>query len=94
MLMNLEIFKVSPTQSVDNYGYEISAGVNGGPRSWVCALATLRLTPHQHQKKFGPHVAAKSPSNISPKPLKGPTQSFRTLGQLLKIPPFVWPNIA
>ena len=28
----------------------ISAGADGGTRSWVCARLTLRSGPHQHQK--------------------------------------------
>jgi hypothetical protein len=34
-----------------------------------------------------PHVSAKSPSNISPKPLRSHIQRFETVEQLFKIPP-------
>ena len=60
----------------------------------VCARLTVGSSPHQQERKFsGAHVCRVTFKHL-PKPLRSHTRSFRTLGQLLKIPPFVRPNIA
>ena len=66
---------------------------NGGPRSRVCARATLRTAPHRHQPKFvGAHVCKKPKiqppiffftSNLIPIFELNPMQNLRTLGQPL-----------
>ena len=64
-----------------------SAGTNGGPRSRVCAHLTIRKAPHRHQRKFfGARVSFKHLHQTH----RSHTQSFGTLEQILKYPPFVW----
>ena len=48
----------------------------------------------QHKRKFSVAHVCKITFKHLPQPLKSHTGSFRTLGQLLKIPLFVCPNIA
>ena len=58
------------------------------------AHQTLLSAPYQLGQKFsGAHVCT-VPFKHLPQPLKSHNRSFGTLEQLLKIPPFVHPNIA
>ena len=60
----------------------------------VCARLTVRSSPHQHERKFyGAHVCRVTFKHL-PQSLRSYIPSFRTLGKLLKIHPFVRPNIA
>ena len=54
----------------------------------VCARLTVRVSPHQHEWKFfAAHVCRVTFKHL-PQPLRSYIRSFRTLGQLLKTPPF------
>ena len=65
---------------------KISAHADGGPRSRICARETLRSAPHQHERKFSPHVSAESPSNISPnwEPISKVSEDFKKSKQKSK----------
>jgi hypothetical protein len=71
-----------------------SAGADGVPRSLVCTRLTLHSAPHQHQRKyFGAHDCKVVFKHLH-QPLRSHTPIFKTLGQLLEIPPFFRPNEA
>jgi hypothetical protein len=50
------------------YSKVISASSDGGPRSKVCTLETLRSAPIDASRNFTAHMSAESPSNISTNP--------------------------
>ena len=41
-----------PSQAPEKFKLKISAHVDGGPRSRVCARETLRSAPHRRERKF------------------------------------------
>ena len=62
---------------------DISAHVDGGPCTRICACKTLRSAPHRHKRKFsGTHFCKVTLKHL-PQPLRTHIQSFRTLRQLL-----------
>ena len=65
----------------------VSAHADGGPLSWVCTRWTLRSAPYRDERKFSDaHVCSVTFKHL-PQPLRIHIRSFRTLGQILKIPP-------
>ena len=60
----------------------------------ICARLNVRSAPHQHERKFSAARVCRVTFKHLPQPLRSHTRSFGILGQLLKIPPFVRPNIA
>ena len=53
----------------------------------ICARLTVRSSPHQQERKFSGARVCRVTFKHLPQPLRSHTQSFGTLGQLLKIPP-------
>ena len=85
------------TQNCNELGEGLSiilAYVDGGPRSRICPRLSKSLGPHRHERKFVDACVRKVTFKHLPQPLSSHMESFRTIGQLLKIPPFARPKIA
>ena len=91
----LSIMKIRP---IFSYKHGIIVE-NFRSRRWgssltVCACLMVRSFPHQHERKFsGAHVCRVTFKHL-PQPLRSHTWSPGILGQLLKLTPYVRPNIA
>ena len=60
----------------------------------VCTGLIVCSSPHQHERKFfGPRICIVTIKHL-PQPIRSHTESFGTLGNILKILSFVRPNIA
>ena len=54
----------------------------------ICACLTVRLSPHQNERKFPGARVCRVTCKHLPQPLRSHILSFGTLGQIFKIPPF------